>query len=46
MNFGFILSLVAILVAVVAVFMPVPVVSNYAFWFAVAAYVVLASSKG
>lgn len=45
MNFGFILSLVAIIVAVVSVFLPIPIVSNYAFWFAVAAYVVLASSK-
>ena len=46
MNFGFILSLVLILLAVVGVFIPISIVSNYAFWFAVAAYVMLASSHG
>jgi len=35
MNFGFILSLLAILIAVVSVFLPIPIVTNYAFWFAI-----------
>lgn len=46
MNFAFILSMLLILAAVVSVFVIIPVISHYAFWFAVAAYVVLASSKG
>ena len=46
MNFGFIASMILILFAVVSVFIRVPIVSNYAFWFVIGAYVVLASSKG
>jgi hypothetical protein len=44
-NFGFVLSLVLIIVAVVGVFIEIPVVSNYAFWFAISAYVILAGSR-
>jgi hypothetical protein len=43
-NFGFFFSLILALLAVAAVFIEIPFVSNYAFWFAVAAYVILASS--
>jgi len=45
MNFVFIFSLALIIVAIVGVFASIPIVSNYAFWFAVGAYVVLAGSK-
>ena len=45
MNFGFVTSLVVVIFAVVGVFIEIPVVSNYAFWFAVAAYVILAGSR-
>lgn len=46
MNFAFIISMILILAAVVSVFVQVPVISPYAFWFVIAAYVVLASSTG
>lgn len=46
MNFGFVLSLLTIILAVLSVFIEIPIVSNYAFWFAVGAYVVLAGTKG
>lgn len=46
MNFGFVLSLLTIILAVLSVFIEIPVVSNYAFWFAVGAYVMLAGTKG
>ncbi len=44
MNFGFILSLVLVILAVVGVFIDIPLVSNYAFWFAIGAYIMLAGS--
>jgi len=40
-----VVSLVVALLAVVAVFVYVPFVSDYAFWFMVAAYVMLASYR-
>ena len=43
-NFGFVASLLVIIVAVLSVFMEIPVVSNYAFWFAVGAYIILAGT--
>ena len=46
MNFGFVLSLLTIILAVLSVFIDIPIVSNYAFWFAVGAYVMLAGTKG
>ena len=45
MNFGFVLSLLTVIVAVLSVFIEIPIVSNYAFWFAVGAYVMLAGTK-
>ena len=45
MNFGFVVSLVTIIIAVLSVFIEIPIVSNYAFWFAVGAYVVLAGTR-
>jgi hypothetical protein len=45
-NFGFVLSLVLVILAVVGVFIEIPLVSNYAFWFAIGAYIMLAGSRG
>jgi hypothetical protein len=45
-NFGFVISLLTLILAVLSVFIEIPVVSNYAFWFAVGAYVILAGTKG
>lgn len=45
MNFGFVVSLVLVILAVVGVFIEIPLVSNYAFWFAIGAYVMLAGSR-
>jgi hypothetical protein len=44
-NFGFIVSLILVLLAVIGVFIEIPFVSNYAFWFAVGAYVILAGTR-
>ncbi len=45
MNFGFVLSLVLVILAVVGVFIEIPLVSNYAFWFAIGAYIMLAGTR-
>ncbi len=45
MNFGFVLSLLIVILAVLSVFIEIPLVSNYAFWFAVGAYVMLAGTR-
>ena len=45
MNFGFVLSLVLVILAVVGVFIEIPLVSNYAFWFAIGAYILLAGTR-
>jgi hypothetical protein len=45
-NFGFVVSLVLVILAVVGVFIEIPVVSNYAFWFAIGAYIILAGTRG
>jgi hypothetical protein len=44
-NFVFVLSLVTVVIAVLSVFIEIPIVSNYAFWFAVGAYVMLAGTR-
>jgi hypothetical protein len=44
-NLGFVASLVLIIAAVVGVFIEIPIVSNYAFWLAVAAYIMLAGTR-
>ena len=44
-NFGFVLSLVVVILAVLGVFIEIPLVSNYAFWFAIGAYILLAGSR-
>jgi hypothetical protein len=45
-NFGFVLSLILVILAVVGVFIEIPLVSNYAFWFAIGAYIILAGTRG
>jgi hypothetical protein len=43
-NFAVVVSLVLEILAVLGVFVEIPIVSNYAFWFAVGAYIMLAGS--
>jgi len=45
MSFGFIASLVMAIVGIVGVFITIPIVSEYAFWVVVGAYIVLAGRK-
>jgi hypothetical protein len=40
-----VLSLVLVILAVVGVFIEIPIVSNYAFWFAIGAYIMLAGTR-
>ena len=44
MKFGLAFSLILVGFAVVGVFIEIPFVSEYAFWVAVSAYVILAAS--
>jgi hypothetical protein len=44
-NLGVIVSLLVVILAVLGVFIEIPLVSNYAFWFAVAGYILLAGSR-
>jgi hypothetical protein len=44
-RFGLALSLVLAGLAVVGVFIEIPFVSDYAFWVAIAAYVILAAAR-
>jgi len=44
-NFGVIVSLLVVILAVLSVFIEIPIVSNYAFWFAIGAYIILAGSR-
>jgi hypothetical protein len=45
MNAAFVLSLILTMLAVVSVFTWIPLISEYAFWFAVAAYIILAGAR-
>lgn len=45
MHWGFIASLVIAILAIVGVFVDIPIVSNYAFWVMTVAYIVLAGAK-
>jgi hypothetical protein len=45
MGFGFMISLVMTLLAIVSVFIFIPLVSEYAFWIVVAAYIILGGSR-
>ena len=44
MRFGFAFSLIMAMLAIVSVFIYIPMISEYAFWVAVAAYIILAST--
>lgn len=46
MRFGLALSLVLMGFAVVGVFVFIPFISEWAFWVAIAAYVILATGRG
>jgi hypothetical protein len=43
-NFAFVVSLVLAILAVLGVFIEIPFVSDFAFWVAVGAYILLAGS--
>jgi hypothetical protein len=45
MNAIFVVSMILAALALVGVFIEIPVVSNYAFWILMAAYVMLAGRK-
>jgi len=45
MSFGFIASLVMAFFGIVGVFITIPIVSEYAFWVVIGAYIVLAGTK-
>jgi hypothetical protein len=45
MRFGFIASLVMAILGIVGVFITIPIISDFAFWVVVAAYIVLAGSR-
>ena len=44
MNFGFVASLIVVILAVLSVFIEIPIVSHYAFWFANGASIMLAGT--
>jgi hypothetical protein len=44
MKFGLALSLILVGFAVVGVFIEIPFISDYAFWVAISAYILLAAS--
>ena len=44
MRFGFAFSLIMAMLAIVSVFVYIPMISEYAFWVGVAAYIILAST--
>ena len=44
MNIAVVVSLVLAILAVLGVFIEIPIVSDFAFWVAVGAYIMLASS--
>jgi hypothetical protein len=45
LNFGFVFSLLLVILSIVGVFIEIPLVSNYAFWLAVGAYIILAGTR-
>jgi hypothetical protein len=45
MRFAVVVSLILTLLATVSVFIFIPLVSEYAFWVAVAAYIILAGAR-
>jgi hypothetical protein len=45
MSFGFLVSFGLMILAIVGVFIQLPIVSDYAFWLAVLAYALLAGAR-
>jgi hypothetical protein len=45
MNWGFIVSFVLVVLGIVGVFIDISFVSDYAYWFVIAGYIVLAGSR-
>jgi hypothetical protein len=45
MRFGFIASLIIAILGIIGVFVDIPIVSQYAFWVIVSAYILLAGLK-
>ena len=45
MNIWVIISIAVVLLAVISVFIEVPIVSTYAFWFVIGGYLLLAGSR-
>jgi hypothetical protein len=45
MKFAFMISLTLVVLAILGVFTFIPLVSNYAFWFVIAAWFIVAGSK-
>ena len=45
MNIAVVLSLVLAILAVLGVFIEIPFVSDFAFWFAIGAYIMLAGTR-
>ena len=43
-SFGFIASLIIVILAVLSVFVEIQIVTNYAFWFVIGAYIMLAGT--
>jgi hypothetical protein len=44
-NLWFMISLVLVILAVLSVFIEIPIVSNYAFWCVIGAYLMLAGTR-
>ena len=44
MSFGFLTSFALVILAIVGVFIEIPIASDYAFWLAVLAYAILAGA--
>jgi hypothetical protein len=45
LNIWVIVSIMVVMLAVISVFIEVPIVSNYAFWFVISGYLLLAGSS-
>jgi uncharacterized protein (DUF983 family) len=45
MDLVFLISLILVGLAVVGVFIDIPIISNYAFWVAIIAYIMLAAKR-
>ena len=45
LNIWVVVSILAVILAVPSVFIEIPIISNYAFWFVIAAYLLLAGSR-